>query len=83
MLIQDASGNLLASFENYNDLYCLTELLYHDHNKTSKEGPGCYHGEGLLVPGGSTPAVYAPAANYVQDMNINFNADSNPLSMVL
>ena len=22
-----ASGNLLESFENYNDLYCLTELL--------------------------------------------------------
>ena len=27
VLIQDASGNLLESFENYNDLYCLTELL--------------------------------------------------------
>ena len=27
VLIQDAIGNLLESFENYNDLYCLTELL--------------------------------------------------------
>ena len=27
VLIQDASGNLLESYENYNDLYCLTELL--------------------------------------------------------
>ena len=25
VLIQDASGNLLESFENYNDLYCLQE----------------------------------------------------------
>ena len=66
VLIQDASGNLLENFENYNDLYCLTELL--TNNKTNREGPGCYHGEGLMVPGGRTPSVSAPAANYLQGM---------------
>ena len=36
VLIQDASGNLLENFENYNDLYCLTELL--TNNKQNREG---------------------------------------------
>ena len=27
VMIQDASGNLLETLENYNALYCLTELL--------------------------------------------------------
>lgn len=54
VLIQDASGNLLESFENYNDLYCLTELL--TNNKANRTGPGCFHGEGLLVAQ-ATPRV--------------------------
>ena len=36
VLIQDASGNLLESFENYNDLYCLAELL--TGSKQNREG---------------------------------------------
>ena len=44
VMIQDASGNLLETLENCNDLYCLTELL--TNNKTNRSGPGVYHGEG-------------------------------------
>ena len=54
-MIQDASGNLLESFENYNDLYCLQELL--TNNRLNREGPGTFHGEGLVVPRKSTPGV--------------------------
>ena len=50
-LIQDASGNLLET----NDLYCLAELL--TNNKLNRSGPGVYHGEGLVLPGGVTPTV--------------------------
>ena len=53
LLIQDASGNLLETFENYNDLYCLHELL--TNNRLNREGPGTFHGEGLVVPGFDTP----------------------------
>ena len=38
LMIQDASGNLLESFENYNDLYYLQELL--TNNRLNREGPG-------------------------------------------
>ena len=55
VLIQDASGNLLENFENYNDLYCLTELL--TNNKSNREGPGCFHGEGLQLPMNNLPYV--------------------------
>ena len=41
--------------ENYNDLYCLTELL--TNNKMNRSGSGVYYGEGLVLPGGVTPAV--------------------------
>ena len=41
--------------ENYNDLYCLTELL--TNNKNNRSGPGVHHGEGLVLPGGVTPTV--------------------------
>ena len=54
VLIQDASGNLLESFENYNDLYCLTELL--SDSKQNREG-STFHGEGLKVPGNTNPVV--------------------------
>ena len=43
VLVQDASGNLLETMENYNDLYCLTELL--TNNKLNRSGPGVYHGK--------------------------------------
>ena len=49
VLIQDASGNLLESFENYNDLYCLTELL--SDSRQNREGYSAFHGEGLKLPG--------------------------------
>ena len=57
VIIQDASGNLLENFENYNDVYCLTELL--TNNKSNREGPGCFYGEGLLLPGNTPPSVTA------------------------
>ena len=66
VLIQDASGNMLENFEHYNDLYCLTELL--TNNKQIREGPGCFHGEGLQLPGRSTPSVTAVGAGYVNGM---------------
>ena len=46
--IQDSSGNLLESFENYNDLYCLTELL--SDNASNRKGVSKFHGEGLIPP---------------------------------
>ena len=49
VMIQDASGNLLETFENYNNLYCLQELL--TNNRLNREGPGTFHGEGLVLPG--------------------------------
>ena len=55
LMIQDASGNLLETFENYNDLYCLQELL--TNNRLNREGPGTFHGEGLVLPGSNGPGV--------------------------
>ena len=55
VMIQDASGNLLESFENYNDLYCLHELL--TNNRLNREGPGTFHGKGLVLPGYDTLGV--------------------------
>ena len=49
VLIKDASGKLLEIFENYNDLDYLPELL--TNNKSNREGPVCFHGEGLFLPG--------------------------------
>jgi hypothetical protein len=60
VLIQDASGNLLESFENYNDLYCLTELL--SDSRQNREGFSAYHGEGLKVPGNTVPIIVSAAA---------------------
>ena len=65
-LIQDAHGNLLENFENYHDLYCLTELL--SNSKQNREGPGCFHGEGLQLPETSTPFVTAGGAGNVNGM---------------
>ena len=39
--IFDASGNLLENFENYNDIYCLTELLTNNVANRSGVGKGC------------------------------------------
>jgi hypothetical protein len=46
--IFDSSGNLLENFENYNDLYCATELM--TNNSTLRSMSGTFHGEGLMVP---------------------------------
>ena len=46
--IFDASGNLLENYENYNDLYCATELM--TNNSQLRSNSGMFHGEGLLVP---------------------------------
>ena len=54
-MIQDRSGNLLETFENYNDLYCLHELL--PNNRLNTEGPGTFYGEGLVLPGANTLGV--------------------------
>ena len=48
VMIQDASGNLLETFENYNDLY---------NNRLNTEGPGIFHGEGLVYPRSNGPGV--------------------------
>ena len=55
VMIQDASGKLLETFKNYNDLYCLHELL--TNNRLNREGPGTFNGEGLVLPGVNTPGV--------------------------
>jgi hypothetical protein len=49
--IFDASGNLLENFENYNDMYCLTELL--TNNAANRRGVATFHGEGFIHPYGS------------------------------
>ena len=41
-------GNDLENFENYNDLYCATELM--TSNSALRSKCGMYHGEGLLLP---------------------------------
>lgn len=38
----------IEDFENYNDLYCATELM--TSNSTLRSKCGMYHGEGLLLP---------------------------------
>ena len=81
VLIQDASGNLLESFENYNDLYCLTELL--SDSKKNREGFSSFHGEGLKVPCNTVPAVVSAAvvsnncAIYVSPFAANTTAGTN------
>ena len=46
--IFDASGNLLENFENYNDMYTLTELL--TNNASNRRGVSTFHGEGFFNP---------------------------------
>jgi hypothetical protein len=46
--IFDASGNLLENFENYNDMYALTELLTNNH--ANRRGVSTFHGEGFFNP---------------------------------
>ena len=73
VLIQDASGNLLESFENYNDLYCLTELL--TDSKQNRDGFSSFHGEGLKLPGNTVPAVMGSAA-----LSQNASVDVSPFA---
>ena len=62
-MIQDASGNLLESFENYNDFYSLQELL--TNNRLNREGPGTFHGEGLVLPGNNTLGVQGSISSVI------------------
>ena len=80
VLIQDASGNLLETMENYNDLYCLTELL--TNNKMNRSGPGVYHGEGLVLPGGVTPTVSVtlPSGVYTNSATCPTTVNYSPLA---
>ena len=67
--IQDSSGNLLESFENYNDLYCLTELM--TDNAANRQGVSTFHGEGLQVPyWGSQAPTQTTADIVVQNLQI-------------
>lgn len=45
--IQDASGGLLETIENYNDVYALTELCCNSSQK--RKGLGRFHGEGWMA----------------------------------
>ena len=67
VMIQDTSGNLLESFENYNDLYCLQELL--TNNRMNREGPGTFHGEGLVIPGNSSPEVQVNMGSVIASLD--------------
>ena len=46
--IFDASGNLLENFENYNDMYTVTELL--TNNAANRSGVSTFHGEEFAHP---------------------------------
>ena len=74
VMIQDASGNLLESFENYNDLYCLQELL--TNNRLNREGPGTFHGEGLVVPGNNTPSTQVNVGSAISALNSSSSLES-------
>jgi hypothetical protein len=76
VMIQDASRNLLESFENYNHLYCLQELL--TNNRLIREGPGTFHGEGLVAPGNNTPGVQVTMGLLISALN-----SSSSLSAVI
>mmetsp|Transcript_9417 Transcript_9417/g.12378 ORF Transcript_9417/g.12378 Transcript_9417/m.12378 type:complete len:204 (-) Transcript_9417:25-636(-) len=58
---QDIAGNLLESFENYNELYALTELL--TSNKKIRNGVNNTHYEGLHL------SRYANAGNAFSAQN--------------
>jgi len=76
VLIQDASGNLLESFENYNDLYCLTELL--SDSRQNREGFSAFHGEGLKLPGNTVPIVVCNNALNATSVDVSpFAANAN------
>ena len=69
VLIQDPSGNLLENFENYNDLYCLTELL--SDGKQNRVGFSAHHVGGLKVPGNTVPIiVYAAATSNATTVDV-------------
>ena len=54
----------------------MTELL--TNNKSNREGPGCFHGEGLQLPGRKSSYVATNAGGYVQDTQLT-NDSVNPL----
>ena len=72
VMIQDVSGNLLKMFKNYNDLYCLHELL--TSNRLNKEGPGTFHGKGLVLPGFNTPGVDVNLGSALSNLDSSANA---------
>ena len=76
VMIQDASGNLLESFENDNDLYCLRihELL--TNNRLNREGPGTFHGEGLVLPGYDMPTVNVNLSAPLTNLEATANAQA-------
>ena len=80
-MIQDASGNLLESFENYNDLYCLQELL--TNNRLNREGPGTFHGEGLALPGNNTPGVEVSMGFVITRLQSSYSSGTSQIIAAL
>ena len=72
VMIQDASGNLLEIFENYNDLYCCYELL--TKNRLNREEPGTVHVEGLVLTGYDSLGVNVNTGETLQALQDNANA---------
>ena len=59
---QDYGGGTdLENFENYNDLYCLTELL--TNNASNRSGVDTFHGEGFFHPNDLTDTKFDEANN--------------------
>ena len=58
--IQDASGGLLETIENYNDLYAVTELCC--NSSTKRKGLGRFHGEGWAAHRVTSVVQTAPIA---------------------
>ena len=80
-MIQDASGNLLESFENYNYLYCLHELL--TNNRLNREGPSTFHGEGLVLPEYDMPTVNVNIGAALTNLGSTANARAQALVAAL
>ena len=50
----------MESYENFNDLSCLTKLL--TDRRQNREGLSAYNGEDLRVPGNTVPVVLGATA---------------------
>ena len=72
VMIQDTSGNLLESFENYNDLHYLHELL-----------TGTFHSEGLVVQAADMPGVNVNMGAAIQAVPTQSNATNNQVLTAL